>query len=526
MNERSLLQPLATSPAASPAAVAVVNGWRLALPALVVTLLAILVLYRETAMSMVEIWARSETFTHGFLVPPITFWLIWRIRRNLALLTPRANVWALLALVVAGFIWLLGELASVAVLSQFALITMLVLAVPAVLGLPVARRMAFPLAFLYFAVPFGEFALPQLMEWTANFTVLGLRLSGIPVYREGLHFVIPSGSWSVVEACSGVRYIIASLTVGTLFAYLSYHSLKRRLIFVAVSLFIPVVANWIRAYLIVMLGHLSGNKLAAGVDHLIYGWLFFGIVITAMFWIGARWREDELPSPLDLPTGLSSGVGKNSSSLRMACAVILLAIIWPLSQWQIERSVQSPVTRLEALGAIAGWPASPQTFAAWSPHFDNASASEQSTFGAEGRMVGMYLGYYRNQDYRHKMVSSRNVLVTSGDLQWTRVASGARPIRLDQQSISVRTAELRAANSSPLLVWQWYWVNGHLTDSDYKAKAFTALARLMGQGDDSAVVIVYAPKEQAGGGEAALEAFAQAAAPAIASALSRTREQR
>jgi exosortase A len=520
MNER-LQQPLVTSPAAT----AVADGWRLALPALVGTLLAILVLYRETAMSMVEIWARSETFTHGFLVPPITLWLIWRIRGNLALLTPRANIWALLALVVAGFIWLLGELASVAVLSQFALTTMLVLAVPAVLGLPVARRMAFPLAFLYFAVPFGEFALPQLMEWTANFTVLGLRLSGIPVYREGLHFVIPSGSWSVVEACSGVRYLIASLTVGTLFAYLSYRSLKRRLVFVAVSLLIPVVANWLRAYMIVMLGHLSGNKLAAGVDHLIYGWLFFGIVITAMFWVGARWREDEFPSPLDLPKGVSSCVGKNSSPLNMALAVVVLAMLWPLAQWQIERSIQPPVIRLEALGPIAGWPASPQTFAAWSPHYDNSSASLQSTFGAEGRMVGMYLGYYRNQDYSHKMVSSRNVLVTSGDLRWTRVASGARPLRLDQQSISVRTAELRSADSLPLQVWQWYWVNGHLTASDFQAKAYTALSRLMGQGDDSAVVIVYAPKEQVGG-EAALESFAQAAAPAIESALRRTREQR
>ena len=102
-----------------------------------------------------------------------------------------------------GFVWLLGELATVGVVSQFAFTTMLVLAVPAVLGFVVARRITFPLAFLYFAVPFGEFALPHLMEWTANFTILGLRLSGIPVYREGLNFVIPSGNWSVVEACSG-----------------------------------------------------------------------------------------------------------------------------------------------------------------------------------------------------------------------------------------------------------------------------------------------------------------------------------
>ena len=84
--------------------------------------------------------------------------------------------------------------------------------------------MAFPLGFLFFAVPIGDFMLPQLMEWTADFTVLALRLSGVPVYREGLQFIIPSGAWSVVEACSGIRYMIASVTVGCLFAYLSYRA--------------------------------------------------------------------------------------------------------------------------------------------------------------------------------------------------------------------------------------------------------------------------------------------------------------
>lgn len=521
MSERTLSQAAMTNARS----LAIAREWRLALPALVLTLLVILALYRETAMSMVDIWMRSETFTHGFLVPPITLWLIWRIRGDVARLTPRPNIWALLVLAGAGFAWLLGELATVTALSQFALTSMLVLAVPAVLGLPVARRIAFPLAFLYFAVPFGEFAMPQFMEWTANVTVLGLRFSGIPVYREGLNFIIPSGSWSVVEACSGVRYLIASLTVGTLFAYLSYRSLKRRLIFIGFSFVVPVLANWVRAYMIVMLGHLSGNKLAAGVDHLIYGWLFFGIVITAMFWIGARWREDELPPALALPHDASAGGAATASSLLVALAVTLLAAIWPLTQWQIERTVLPEVSRLEPLAPISGWPASPENFADWSPRFDNSSAALQTTFGAEGRRVGLYLGYYRNQDYSHKMVASGNVLVRSSDPQWARVADGLRQIAFDRQSITVRSAELRSVDSSRLVVWQWYWINGHLTASDSRAKAYTAWSRLTGRGDDSAVIVVYAPKDEADGADAVLEAFVHAAAPEIASVLQRTMEK-
>jgi len=364
------------------------------------------------------------------------------------------------------------------------------------------------------------------MEWTANATVIGLRLSGIPVYREGLQFVIPSGSWSVIEACSGVRYLIASLTVGTLFAYLSYHSLKRRLIFVGVAFIVPVIANWLRAYMIVMIGHLSENKLAVGVDHLIYGWLFFGIVIMAMFWIGSRWREDEMPPQQELANDTATWGTANFSPVIVALAVIALVLIWPLAQWQMERSVSPEVTQLEPLEPIADWPSSPDKFADWSPRFDNPSATLQSTFGSEGRMAGLYMGYYRNQDYSRKLISSVNVLVRSNDVQWAKVAGGSRQLTLGQQSIAVRTAELRSAAGFRLVVWQWYWVNGHLTASDYKAKAYTAFSRLTGQGDDSAVIILYAPKEQIGGGEVVLQNFAKAAVPEIENALSRTREKR
>ena len=95
--------------------------------------------------------------------------------------------------------------------------------------------MAFPLFFLLLAVPFGEAFLPYLMSWTADFTVAALLLTGIPVYREGTFFALPSGQWSVVEACSGLRYLIASITIGTLYAYLTYQRWWKRALCVAFS---------------------------------------------------------------------------------------------------------------------------------------------------------------------------------------------------------------------------------------------------------------------------------------------------
>ena len=271
--------------------------WRHARLAMLAYLTLVMYVYRDTALSMVEIWSRSDTFTHCFLIVPISLWLIWRRRQSLARMRPQVDPSALFVLALAGSAWLVGELGSINALTQFSLVALIVLGVPVILGYRIAIAIAYPLAFLFFAVPFGEFVMPQMMEWTADVTVLALRASGIPVFREGLQFVIPTGNWSVVEACSGVRYLIASFTVGTLFAYLNYRSTTRRLVFTAISILVPVVANWMRAYFIVMLGHLSSNRLAVGVDHLIYGWVFFGVVIMIMFAIGARWSEDPAEEP-------------------------------------------------------------------------------------------------------------------------------------------------------------------------------------------------------------------------------------
>ncbi|MFT3960023.1 exosortase A [Propionivibrio sp.] len=500
--------------------------WRLAIGALAAIIVAEFVLYRETALSMVAIWARSDTFAHGFLVFPISLWLIWRERRALAAMEPMPNAWLALGIGCAGFMWLLGEMATVAPLSQFALIGMLVMAVAAVLGVRLTRRMGFPLAFLLFAVPFGEFAMPQLMEWTANVTVLCLRFSGVPVYREGLHFIIPSGSWSVVEACSGVRYLIASLMVGTLFAYLNYQSLKRRLVFIGVSCVVPIIANWLRAYIIVMLGHLSGNRLAAGVDHLIYGWLFFGIVIMAMFWIGSRWREDDEPASAGRSAAVPYRADNYGQALLTAVlAAVVLTGVWPFAEWRIERNAKPNIATLGVPAEIPGWTGEAGGVPAWTPHYNNASAYLRQIYGKDGRSVGLYVGYYRNQGAERKMVSSNNVLVKSDDRNWLRVSGGRRASVVQGASIDVRTAELRSpANNERLVVWRWYWVNGRLTSSDYLAKAYTALFRLLGQGDDSAVVIAYVAKDAADDPHAVLQEFIEAAAPAIEQVLRKARD--
>lgn len=489
------------------------RAWRVALPALVLVLACILLLYRDTAIAMVTIWYRSETFTHAFVVPPIVLWLIWRRRQELALLMPRPALWVMIPIVGVALFWLLGDLVAVNAATQLALVALLVLAVPAVLGLRVARVIAFPLLFLFFAVPIGEFLLPQLMEWTAHFTIIALRLSGIPVYQEGLQFVIPSGNWSVVEACSGVRYLIASVTVGTLFAYLNYQSTQRRILFVLVSILVPVVANWMRAYMIVMLGHLSGNTLAVGVDHLIYGWVFFGLVIMIMFFIGAKWSEPDQPFNAGNTSAVFTSASSDIRFLAAALSMVVIVALPPAARWAIDRHIETAAPRLVAPKPLGTWQVADTSSLGFKPAFQNPSQETNNVYGNAGGLVGLYLGYYQDQDYERKLVSSLNVLAVSKDSIWSVVTKGSHTTSFGLQQATVRTAELRRASlSGPdqhnrLNVWQIYWIDGTLTTNDYLAKVYSAVYRLLGRGDHSAVIIVYAAKDQPGGADAALETF-------------------
>jgi len=498
------------------------SSWRYALAALAVLLAAVGLLYRETAVAMVGIWARSDTFTHAFLVPPISLWLIWRQRVALARLAPRPAPWLLLPMAVIGLAWLLGDLAAVNAVTQFAFVALLVLAVPAVLGWQVTRALAFPLGFLFFAVPFGEFLLPIFMLWTADFTVLALRLTGIPVYREGLQFVIPSGNWSVVEACSGVRYLMASMVVGTLFAYLNYRSLKRRLIFCGVALLVPIVANWLRAYMIVMLGHLSGNRIAVGADHLLYGWVFFGIVIGLMFWIGARWREEDDDAPRAARWAVTGRPAAPAPAFWSAALVTVLVAALPHAGLAaVERAERDRGQPRMAPLLVPGWSASDVPLVDWRPAFQGAAAEYQRVLQRDGKSVGLYVGYYRQQDYERKLVTSTNTLLRSDNRRWAQVSQGSRGVAAASGEVHVREALLRGwtplgSSAAPMLrVWQTYWIDGRLTTSDHVAKALTTLSRLLGRGDDGAVLIFYALEDEPGAAVPALQALVAASLPVL-----------
>jgi len=494
------------------------QNFKIAVAVTLATVLAILASYRETAWSMVSIWERSDTFAHGFLIFPFSAYLIWTQRKRLPTLGLQPNPLALVALAAIGFSWLLAILAGVQVLEQVFLVAMIPAVVWAILGNRMVWALAFPLAYLLLAVPFGEALIPPLIDFTANFTVAALQLTGIPVYREGSFFTIPSGSWSVVEACSGLRYLIASFTLGTLYAYLTYRSLKRRLIFIVLSVIVPIIANGMRAYLIVMTGHLSDMSLAAGVDHLVYGWAFFGLVMLLLFWAGSFWREDgeDKPKPGSAAgsqpqAGLSPLIVPLRRVSYAAAAVLIVAAIWPAYAVYLEnmylRAEAAP--KFEIAGLSGKWEINSEGISSWRPKYVGAAVQllqhykDGKNSRRPGRAVDLYISYYRNQQQGSELINSQNVLVAESELEnepeskrrWRVVKHDTYPVSFGAERQTINQ-NLIQSPSTKLLVWRWYWLGEEITASPYIAKLILARNKLLRKGDDGAEIIIAAAYDE------------------------------
>jgi exosortase A len=482
----------------------------------------VLVVYYKTTWSMISTWWNLQTFAHGFLILPITLWMIWERRARLLEVTPWASPWALILVAGAGLCWFAGSLANAQVVQQFSLIGLIISGIWAILGTQSVKRLIFPLAFLFFAVPVGEDFVPPLMEFTASFTVELIKLTGIPVYREGLYFSLPSGNWSVVKACSGIRYLIASVTLGCLFAYLTYQSIAKRVVFIAFSIVVPIIANGVRAYIIVMLGHLSNMTIATGVDHLIYGWLFFGLVMLLLFWIGGKFKDPDPGPDASLVTKVrhdSTGFESGRQNAILGFTILIVCIFPVLGIALDSRDIPIAHGALSVAGIDSRWQESHEPYWSWAPSMYGADKTTHQYYRGGERLFGLSIGQYLDQRQGVEMVSYRNRVLDKQLKEWNQVSQKGATVKLQGRNFNVIKTVL-SGEGRRLLVYSWYRVGDHYATNSYIAKLYEILEAVTFSDSGSAKIVIAVSTEQ--GDEQAeqeLNQFLAAALPEIELAL-------
>ncbi|HEY6963937.1 MAG TPA: exosortase A [Erythrobacter sp.] len=282
------MPPEAAALAPTPTAARLPAAWRAPLAALALSLLALLAVTASSWSAMAHQWWNIDTYNHLLLVPFIVAWLVALKEDDLAQIAPQAFWPGLIPLAAALVLWRAGEGLGINLVAQVGAVGAVQAAVVTVLGLRASLVLALPVAFAAFLVPFGDEIIPPLQHVTAEIAIALTHASGIPARIEGIHIHTPAGLFIVAEACSGVKFLVAMVTLGVLVCATRFTRWRTRAGFLAACVVVPVLANGVRAFATILAAQYVGAEKATGFDHIVYGWVFFAIVIGIL--LGAAWR--------------------------------------------------------------------------------------------------------------------------------------------------------------------------------------------------------------------------------------------
>lgn len=260
---------------------------------LVLVALATYVFY-PTLLQMFGIWQVDETFMHCHFILPMTVYIVWEKRKQITWQHPTTALLPALLIIPTLFVWFAAYITDVGLVSHLAQVIVFQLLIWHSIGNENARQLKFPLAFLVLLAPIGDFLTPFLQEITADMSVELIKLASIPVYREGLYLHTSVSVFKVAEACSGLNFLISSVVLALLYGYLNFNRSYKTGLLLIFTIFVSIIANSIRAFLLIYIGEKSNMTLGFGEDHYYYGWLVFGLTIIFIFIIAEKFKDQEI----------------------------------------------------------------------------------------------------------------------------------------------------------------------------------------------------------------------------------------
>ena len=246
----------------------------------------VILVYNETLVALWRTWATNPNYSHGYLIPPVVAFLLWRDRRRYLAARERGS---LFGLVLIGFA-LLGHIVSIRagvfMTQGYSLILLLFGLSLFFYGRRATRTVWFPLGYLVLMLPMP----PYLMNVIAfRLKVFAARAGsgiavklGIPLARSGMTIHIPAGSLRIADPCSGLRSLIALVALGALFAYLSRGKTWKRLVLFASAVPLAVFANVVRIAVLCVVANIWGIDAALGFFHDFSGLLLFMIAFVGL----------------------------------------------------------------------------------------------------------------------------------------------------------------------------------------------------------------------------------------------------
>jgi exosortase len=248
---------------------------------------ALILLYAPTLKLLVWQWYNDADYSHGFLVPILSAYLIWARRDKLRSIPRNPSIWGMVVVLFSIGVMYLGSLGAENSLARLSFIGVICGLIIYFVGSKALRAMAFPIAFLLFAIPmptvvYNEIVFP--LQFIASKFATGTleMLNLFPIMREGNVLILPGMRLEVVEACSGIRSLMSLLALAAGYGYVVERSVAVRWFMVLAMVPLAIVSNGLRIMITAIMAHYIGPKAAEGFMHEFSGWVIF-VVATILF---------------------------------------------------------------------------------------------------------------------------------------------------------------------------------------------------------------------------------------------------
>jgi EpsI family protein len=228
---------------------------------------------------------------------------------------------------------------------------------------------------------------------------------------------------------------------------------------------------------------------ASGIDHILYGWVFFSLVLLGLMWIGMRFRDDG-PLATQMPLAPPTASGSAAPLLLASCLVVLLCAAAPsYAAWREGAPLRVDRGAIQAPHATGDWQLVAEEPGDWRPVVETPDIERFATYRRGADTVNLALAFYETQRQGAKAVSAIGRM--ADDHHWTRVTDATVPATLDGKPRDLVATRIRSAPDGNRLVWSWYWIGGHVTSNRLVAKLLQVEAMLL-EGKRSAAVVAIA----------------------------------
>lgn len=482
---------------------------------------------------LVHVWRTREEYSYGFIIPIVVAFLVWQRKDRLERIRP-AGSWIGVGLVAGGIaVGLAGKLAWSPLIVNYGFLLAVWGLAAAYLGWAGLRVIAAPLAMLLLMLPLPEFVLVALSQelqlLSSRLGVALIRMCDISVYLEGNVIDLGSMKLQVVEACSGLRYLFALMTLALIAAYFFNGALWKRAVIFLSSIPITVLMNSVRIALVGLTVEHFGRDAAEGLLHDFEGMVvFMGCVglLVAQMWLLARIGRNRLPLRsafgLDLPASAPAGTPRRRGPIPVPAlaAVGALGLAAATNAVSAERVMERPARRAFAEYPLQVGDWRGRNIPMEREHLELLRPDDYllaDFLGAAGKPVNLFVAYFATQTDDRAPHSPRACIPGAG---WEIAHLSRRELGTVRHAgvpLVVNRAVIRRGEQTQL-VYYWLHQGGRAVTNEYAAKLHVLRNTVLrGRSDGSLVRFVTPifPAEGEAGADARLTAFAAAAVPGL-----------